>query len=146
MVATQQPDFAAALCAQSMFPVNIALAYLSENKAVPEAFVSDLTAGVSNCDSGVPIDWDRACDDREDQLPLDYSGMRYVEQEEEAPKQEQEEGDTQKRPPAWGSSSGGGGGAHQLRQNNQTPVPMALPHRPTPTPQQKTKKFNRRGT
>ena len=39
MVATQQPDFAAALSVQSMVPINIAVAYLCEDKAVKEALV-----------------------------------------------------------------------------------------------------------
>ena len=47
MVGTQQPNFAAALCVQSMFPANFAVAYLCQDKAVPEAFVTDLRAGVS---------------------------------------------------------------------------------------------------
>ena len=55
MFATQQPDFAAALCVQSMFPANIAVAYLSEDIAVPEAFVSNLSAVVSNCDLWRPL-------------------------------------------------------------------------------------------
>ena len=41
MVCTQQPDFAAALSIQSMFPVNIVVAYLSEEKSIPESFVAD---------------------------------------------------------------------------------------------------------
>ena len=46
MVDTHQPGFAAALCVQSMFPVNIVVAYLFEDKAVPEAIVTDLRASV----------------------------------------------------------------------------------------------------
>ena len=49
MVCTQQPDFTAALSIQSMFPVNIAVAYLSEEKSILESFVTDLRADVSNC-------------------------------------------------------------------------------------------------
>ena len=109
MVATQQPMFAVALCVQSVFPVNITVAYLSEDKAVPEAFGTNQRAGVSNCDSVAPINWDRACDDPEDGLPMDCSGMRYVEQEEEPPSQEEEGVDMQKRPrprnQVWGVGS-----------------------------------------
>ena len=50
MVCTQQPDFSAPLSIQSMFPVNIAVAYLSEEKSVPESFITDLRAVVSSCD------------------------------------------------------------------------------------------------
>ena len=42
MVCTQQADFSAALSIQSMFRVNIAVAYLSEEKSIPESFVTDL--------------------------------------------------------------------------------------------------------
>ena len=38
MVCTQQPDFSAALSIQSMFPVNIAVGYLSGEKSVLESF------------------------------------------------------------------------------------------------------------
>ena len=51
MVCTQQPHFSAALSIQSMFPVNIAAAYLSEEKSILESFVTDLRAAVSNCDT-----------------------------------------------------------------------------------------------
>ena len=68
-----------------MFPLNIAVAYLSEDKAVLEAFVTDLRASVFNCDSVAPINSDRACDDLEDRFPVDCSGMGYVKQEEKAP-------------------------------------------------------------
>ena len=50
MVCTQQPDFSAALSIHSMFPVNIAVAYLSEEKSILESFVSYLRAAMSNCD------------------------------------------------------------------------------------------------
>ena len=93
---------------QSVFPVNIGVAYLSEDKAVLEAFVSDLRVGVSNCASVAPIIWDRACDDLDDLFLVDCYGMRYVEQEEEAPSHEEEGVDTQKRPPAKGLGIGGG--------------------------------------
>ena len=127
MVATQQPEFAAALCVQHMFPVDIVVPYLSEDKALPEAFVTDLRAGLSKFDSVAPINFDRASEALED---VDCSGMRYVEQEQDAPTQEEEEGDTHKRPAGKGSSRGGE--AHQLRQNNQSPMPMALPRTPPP--------------
>ena len=55
MVCTQQPDFSAAPCIQSMFLVNIAVAYLSKEKSIPESFVTNLRAAVSNCDTVAPI-------------------------------------------------------------------------------------------
>ena len=55
MVCTQQPDFSAALSIQSMFPLNIAVAYLSEGKSIVESFVTYLRAPVSNCDTVAPI-------------------------------------------------------------------------------------------
>ena len=58
MVCTKQPHFSAALSIQSMFPVNIALAYLSEEKSIPESFVTDLRAALFNCDTVAPIQWD----------------------------------------------------------------------------------------
>ena len=58
MVCTQQPDFSAALSIQSMLPVNIAAAYLCEEKSIPDSFVTDLRAVVSNCDTLAPIQWD----------------------------------------------------------------------------------------
>ena len=84
MVCTQQPDFSAALSIQSMFPVNIAVAYLSEEKSIPESFVTDLRAVVSNCGTVAPIQWDRVCEDLADGFSVDCTGRRYVEQEEEA--------------------------------------------------------------
>ena len=97
-----------------MFPLKIAMAYLSEDKAVPEAFVTDVRAAVSNCDSVAPITWDRACEDLEDTFRVDCTGMRYIEQEEEDPTQEEEEGETLKPPPkAFGTAGGGGGHACQ---------------------------------
>ena len=99
MVCTQQPDFSAALSIQSMFPVNIVVAYLSEEKSIPESFVTDLRAAVSNCDTVAPIQWDRVCEDLADGFPVDCTGRRYVEQEEEATQPEEEDGESQKRPP-----------------------------------------------
>ena len=55
MVCTQQPDFSAAVSRQSMFPVNIAVAYLSQEKSIPESFVTDLRAAVSSCNTVAPI-------------------------------------------------------------------------------------------
>ena len=55
MVATQQPAFAATLSVQSMFPVNMAVAYVSEDKVVPQAFGTDPRADVSYCHSAAPI-------------------------------------------------------------------------------------------
>ena len=85
MVATHQPHFAAALCVQGMFPVDMAVAYLCEEKVVPKAFVTNLMAGVLKCDRVAPISPDTACNVLEDGFPMDCSGTRYVEQEEEAP-------------------------------------------------------------
>ena len=55
MVCTQQPNFSAALSIKSMFLVNIAVAYVSEEKSIPESFVTDLRAAVSNCNTVAPI-------------------------------------------------------------------------------------------
>ena len=77
MVCTQQPDFSAALSIQSMFPVNIAVAYLSEEKSVPKSFVTDLRAAVLNCDTVAPIQWERVCEDLADGFPVDCAGRRY---------------------------------------------------------------------
>ena len=52
---TQQPDFSAALSIQSIFPVNIAVAYLSEEKSILGSLVADLRAVVWNCDTVAPI-------------------------------------------------------------------------------------------
>ena len=100
MVCTQQPDFSAPLSIQSMFPVNIAVAYLSEEKSIAESFVTDLRAAVSNFDTVAPIQWDRVCEDLADGFPVDCTGRRYVEQEEEATQPKEEDGESQKRPPA----------------------------------------------
>ena len=82
-----------------MFPVNIAVAYLSEEKSIPESFVTDLRAAVSNCDTVALIQWDRVCEDLADGFPVDCTGRRYVEQEEEATQPEEEDGESQQRPP-----------------------------------------------
>ena len=92
MVCTQQPYFSAAMSIQSMFPVNIALAYLSEEKSIRESFVTDLRAAVWNCDTVAPIQWDRPCEDLADGFPVDCAGRRYVKQEEEATQPEREDG------------------------------------------------------
>ena len=42
-----------------MVPVNVAVAYLSEEKSIPESFVTDLRAAVSNRDTVAPIEWER---------------------------------------------------------------------------------------
>ena len=99
MVCTQQPDFSAALSIQSMFPVNIAVASLSEETSIPDSFVTDLRAAVSNCDTLAPIQWDAVCEDLADGFPVDCTGRRYVEQEEEATQTEEEDGESQKPPP-----------------------------------------------
>ena len=99
MVCTQQPLFFAALSIQSMFPVNIAVAYLSEEKSIPESFVNDLRAAVSNCDTVAPIQWDRVCEDLADGFPVDCMGTRYVEQEVEATQPEEDDGEFRNAPP-----------------------------------------------
>ena len=73
MVATQQLDLATALRVQSMFPVNIALVYLSEDNVVPEAFVTDLRSGVSRYDCVAPVNCERVCEVLED----GFSGGLY---------------------------------------------------------------------
>ena len=82
-----------------MLPVNIAVAYLFEEKSIPESFVTYLRAAVSNCDTVAPIQWDRVCEDLADRFPVDCTGRRYVEQEEEATQPEEEDGESQKCPP-----------------------------------------------
>ena len=100
MVCTQQLDFSVALSIQSLFSVNIAVAYLSEEKSIPESFVTDLRAAVSNCDTVAPIQWDRVCEDLANGFLVDCTGRRYVEQEEEATQPEEEGGESQKHPPS----------------------------------------------
>ena len=109
MVCTQQPDFSAALSIQSMFPLNIAVAYLSQEKSIPQSFVTDLRAAVSNCDTVAPIQWDRVCEDLADGFPIDCTGRRYVEQEQEATQPEEEDRESQKRlpPPKVNWQAGG---------------------------------------
>ena len=99
LVFTQQPDFSAALSIQSMFPVNIAVAYLPEEKSVPESFVTDLRAAVLNCDTVAPIPWERVCEDLADGFPVDCTGSRYVDQEEEVTQLEEEDGESRNPPP-----------------------------------------------
>ena len=99
MVCTQQPNFSAALSIHSIFPVNIAVAYLSEEKSIRESFVADLRAAVSNCDTVAPIQWDRVCEDLADGFLVDFTGRRYVEEQEVATQLEEEDGESQKRPP-----------------------------------------------
>ena len=119
MVCTQQPDFSAALSIQSMFPVNIAVAYLSEEKSILESFVTDLRAAVSNCDTVAPIQWERVCEDLANGFPLDCTERRYVDQEEEATQPEEEDGESQKRPPPPQSQPASRGTAHPPRPKNQ---------------------------
>ena len=109
MVRTQQPDFSGALSIQSMFPVNMAVAYLSEVKSIPESFVTDLRAAVSNCDSLAPIRWDQVCEDLADGFPVDCTGRRYVDQEQEATQTEEEDGESQNPPPLPSTGKQGDG-------------------------------------
>ena len=109
MVCTQPPKFSTTLSIHSMFPMNIAVAYLSEEKSIPESFVTDLRAAVSNCDTVAPIQWDRVCEDLADGFPIDCTGRRYVEQEEEASQLEEEDGEYQKPPPLKATSKQGDG-------------------------------------
>ena len=99
MVRTRQPDFSAALSIQSMFPVMIAVAYLSEEKSIPGSFVTDLRAVVSKCDTVAPIQWPRVCEDLADGFPVNCTARRYVEQEEKATQPEEEDGESEKPPP-----------------------------------------------
>ena len=133
MGCTQQPDFSAALSIQSMFPVNIGVAYLSEEKSIPESFVIDLRAVVSNCDTVAPIQWDGVCEDVADGFPVDCTGRRYVEQEEEATQPEEEDGESQKRPPPP-KVNRQAGGRHPRRPKNQR-LEQA-PHSRAPTLEQ----------
>ena len=117
------------------FPINVAAAYLSVDKALVEAVVIDLRAGVSKRNCVAPINCDRASDDLEDGFPVDCSGMRCVEPQEEAPSHEEEGVDTLKRP-RQGIRYGGGVKAHELGQKNESLAPMALPRCPPPSFQQ----------
>ena len=99
MVCTQQLDFSAALSIQSMFPVNIAVPYLSAEKSVPESFVTDLRVAVSNCDTVAPILWERVCEDLAHGFLVDCTGRKYGEQEAEATQPEEEDGESRKPPP-----------------------------------------------
>ena len=119
MVCTQQLDFCAALSIQSMFPVNIAVAYLSEEKSVPESFVTDSRAAVSNCDTVAPIQWERVCEDLADGFPVGCTGRRYVDQEEEATPPQEEDGESQNPPPPLQSQPASRGTAHPPRPKNQ---------------------------
>ena len=91
-----------------MFPVKIAVAYLSEAKSIPKSFVTDLRAAVSKCDTMAPIQWDPVCEDLADGFAVDGTGRRYVEQEEEATQPEEEDGESQKHPPTQVNLQGGG--------------------------------------
>ena len=134
-VATQHPDFATALSVQSTFPVSLVVAYLSEDKLVPKAFVIILRADVSNRDSLALINWDRVCEDLEEGFPMDCTRVRYIEHEEEAPTQDEEAGDTQNPPPPQGIWYHGEGGT-PAKSKTQSPVLMVLPRRPPPHQQQ----------
>ena len=136
MVCTQQPDFSAAPSIQSMFPINIAVAYLSEEKSIPESFVTDLRAAVPNCDTVAPIHWDRVCEDLADGFPVDFTGRRYVEQEEEATQPVEEDGESQKPPPPPPKATGKQGDRIPARAkeskagaspSQQSPKPGAKP-------------------
>ena len=131
MVCTQQPEFFAALSIQSMFPVNIAVAYLSEEKSIPESFVIDLRAAVSNCVTVVAIKWDRVCEDLADRFPVGCTGRRYVDQEEEATKPKEEDGKSENPPPPPQSQPASRGTAHPPRPKNQRPE--QAPHRRAPS-------------
>ena len=77
-----------------MFPVNIAVAYLFEEKSVPESFVTDLRGVVSNCDTVAAIRWEGMCEDLADGFRVDRTGRRYVDQEEESTQPEEEDGES----------------------------------------------------
>ena len=84
----------------------MAVAYLSEEKSIPESFVIDLRAAVSNCDTVAPIQWDPVCEDLADGFLVDCTGRRYVEQEGEATQPEEEDGESQEPPPPPPKSTG----------------------------------------
>ena len=108
MVCTQQMDFSAALSIQSMFLVNIAVAYLSEEKSIPESFVTDLRAAGSNCDTVAPIQWDPVCEDLAGGFLVDCTGSKYVEEEEEATNQRKRTVSPQNPPPPKVNRQAGG--------------------------------------
>ena len=101
-----------------MFPVNIAVAYLYEEKSIPEPFITVLRATVSNCDTVAPIQWERVCEDLADGFRVDCTGRRYVDQKEEAYQPKEEDGESQKRPPPQ-SQPASRGTAHPPRPRNQ---------------------------
>ena len=108
MVYTQRPDFFATLVIQSMFPVIIAVAYLSEETSILESFLTDLRVAVSNCDTVAPIQWHRVCEDLAYGFLVDCLGRRYVDQEEEATQLEEENGESRKHPPPQVNRQEGG--------------------------------------
>ena len=118
MVCTQQPVFSAAMSIQSMFPVDIAVAYLSQEKSIRESFVANLRAAVSNCDTVAPIQWERVCEDLADGFLVDCTRRRYADQEEEATQPEEGDGESQKRPPPPPKSTGKQGDGTPAKAKN----------------------------
>ena len=104
---------------RSMFPGIIAVAYVSEEKSVPESFATYLRAAVSNCDTVAPIQRERVCEDLTDGFSVDSTGRRYVDQEEEATQLEEEDGESQKRPTPPPKST--------CKQGDGTPVKAQKP-------------------
>ena len=135
-VSVSQPgvsEFHIALSIQSMFPVNIAVAYLYEEKSIPEPFITVLRATVSNCDTVTPIQWERVCEDLADGFRVDCTGRRYVDQEEEAYQPKEEDGESQKRPPPPKSTGKLGDGTpakakkSKAAATQQSPKPRSKP-------------------
>ena len=102
-----------------MFPVNIAVAYLYEEKSIPESFVTDLRAVVSNCDTLAPLQWDRVCEYGADGFRVDCTGRRYVEQEEEATNQRKRTVNPSSAPPPPKRQPASRGTAPAPRLKNQ---------------------------
>ena len=120
MVCIQQPHFSAAPSIQSMFPMNITVAYLSQEKYIPESFVTDLRAALSSCNIVAPIQWERVCEHLADGFAEDCTGSRYVDQEEEAPQPEEENFSPRNASPHPQSQPASRGTAHPPRPKNQT--------------------------
>ena len=117
-----------------MFPVNITVAYFSEEKSILESSVTDLRAAVLNCDTVAPIQWGRVCEDLADGFPIDCTGRRYVEQEEEATQPEEEDGESQTPPPPKSTGKQGDGTSAKAKKSKagaspsqQSPKPGAKP-------------------
>ena len=117
-----------------MFPVNIAVAYLYEEKSIPEPFITVLSATVSNCDTVAPIQWERVCEDLADGFRVDCTGRRYVDQKEEAYQPKEEDRESQKRPPPPKSTGKQGDGTPAKAKKSKA---AASPSQQSPKPRSK---------